>query len=271
LPANPPKAAPVGLARLLYSISHEAQSGVAFAQDPVDPRTTGFGEARVELLRGWVHAVEFGGWFGPPRLTARAPVLGPDRLTALCEVCDARSARVSFDAAAPPEKRGTCAPFHPAAALRGYLDRAPPSVVAVRQTLAARRFSLKLAPHASCLDDDERPLVAYLGRPRTLEELDAARLCPRGRADRLLAFLVDVRALDLDPAEEQPGVPAPPGSPLAVLELVEGASADEIRRAYRRLARELHPDRHPHATTEERERLARRFDEVHAAYRLLLG
>jgi len=50
-----------------------------------------------------------------------------------------------------------------------------------------------------------------------------------------------------------------------------GAQADEIKRAYRRLVREYHPDLHPDATHEERRTLSVRFAEVTAAYRSLVA
>jgi hypothetical protein len=208
-------------------------------------------------VRGWAHAVELEPWLG-----GRAPARGPDRLKALCQAADARAAGLAFDADAPPEKRGTCAPFHPAATVRAHLEAGAPDAVVVRARLAGRRVTLRVAPHPSCLDDDERPLVAYLSRPRTLEEISAAALCPPRRAQRLLRFLYDAQALDL-------GETLAPATPLQLLELADGASPDEVRRAYRRLARELHPDRHPDATPAEREALERRFTALHEAYRLL--
>jgi hypothetical protein len=54
-----------------------------------------------------------------------------------------------------------------------------------------------------------------------------------------------------------------------VLGLEPGAQAEDIRRAYRRLARHLHPDLHPEATDEERRSLSVRFAEVSEAYRTL--
>jgi hypothetical protein len=44
-----------------------------------------------------------------------------------------------------------------------------------------------------------------------------------------------------------------------------------IKRAFRKLARELHPDTHPTATDEERRELSARFSEVNAAYQSLLA
>jgi hypothetical protein len=56
-----------------------------------------------------------------------------------------------------------------------------------------------------------------------------------------------------------------------VLGLASEAPADEVKRAYRRLVREYHPDLHPDATSDERRALATRFAEVTAAYRALVA
>jgi DnaJ-class molecular chaperone len=55
-----------------------------------------------------------------------------------------------------------------------------------------------------------------------------------------------------------------PDDPHAVLGLPSGASREEVKRAYRRLAKELHPDRHPGDA-----RRAEEFRRVAAAYRQL--
>ncbi len=56
-----------------------------------------------------------------------------------------------------------------------------------------------------------------------------------------------------------------------MLGLAPGARVDDIKRAYRRLARSLHPDTHPTATDAERRALQERFVQVTEAYRTLVA
>ncbi len=56
-----------------------------------------------------------------------------------------------------------------------------------------------------------------------------------------------------------------------VLGLPPGAQVEEIKRAYRRLARTVHPDLHPGASDEERRALQARFVEITDAYRTLVA
>lgn len=56
-----------------------------------------------------------------------------------------------------------------------------------------------------------------------------------------------------------------------VLGLSPGASEVEIKRAYRRLARTVHPDLHPGASPEERRALEVQFAEITTAYRALVA
>nr|MBX3264206.1 J domain-containing protein [Labilithrix sp.] len=55
------------------------------------------------------------------------------------------------------------------------------------------------------------------------------------------------------------------------LGLPASAPSDDVKRAYRRLVREYHPDLHPDASHEERRGLSLRFAEVTAAYRTLVA
>ena len=58
---------------------------------------------------------------------------------------------------------------------------------------------------------------------------------------------------------------------LATLGLGEDASADDARRAFRKLAATLHPDRFPTAAEADRADLMRRFAELSAAYHALVA
>jgi hypothetical protein len=120
-----------------------------------------------------------------------------------------------------------------------------------------------------------------LGRLALLEQL----------ADARVAFRVAVRAppsalhdAPLGPREflhgrrrsRERSSPLPPQvsgrlGAWRLLGLAPGARVDDIKRAYRQLARTLHPDTHPTATDDERRLLQARFVEVTEAYRSLVA
>lgn len=58
---------------------------------------------------------------------------------------------------------------------------------------------------------------------------------------------------------------------LATLGLTESADREAVQRAFRKLAREVHPDRHPGADADRREELLRTFVKLSAAYHALVG
>ncbi|UCF84851.1 MAG: DnaJ domain-containing protein [Desulfobacteraceae bacterium] len=58
--------------------------------------------------------------------------------------------------------------------------------------------------------------------------------------------------------------------PYTVLGVGRGSSAEEIKRAYRRLANKYHPDKVNHMGEEFRELAERRFKEIQEAYRELM-
>lgn len=58
---------------------------------------------------------------------------------------------------------------------------------------------------------------------------------------------------------------------LAVLGLGDRASREAVQRAFRSLAAQVHPDRHPSASAPERALLLQRFAELSAAYHLLVA
>jgi hypothetical protein len=68
-----------------------------------------------------------------------------------------------------------------------------------------------------------------------------------------------------------PSRPSRDASSWRVLGLPPGAQVEEIKRAYRRLARTVHPDLHPGVSDEERRALQARFVEITDAYRTLVA
>lgn len=116
-------------------------------------------------------------------------------------------------------------------------------------------------------------------RLRVLEALDDARVTfrvavrpPReALRDRPLQASEFLRGRRR--ARDKNLTPKPPAdtSAYTLLGVERDADAAEIRRAFRRLARELHPDRHPHATDGERRALALKFAQVAAAYQALVA
>jgi hypothetical protein len=235
---------------LLWELSHRARSGVALAE----VRGLRASAIRIELFRGWVHAID---WF-PLKWTLGAP---PSRGEEQLRVILARDdVDWRFDEKLPLMKRGPVAPFHPAAVIRNVVQ---PDGEAFRKRAYKARIQIVGTPHPSCIGLDERPLVALLATPRTLEELERTQLAQPGRAARLCAFLDAVGALTVESELSL-------ASAYKLLELPDGAGADEAKRAYRRLARALHPDVHPEASPEELRELERRFAAVSAAYKRLV-
>jgi DnaJ-domain-containing protein 1 len=150
----------------------------------------------------------------------------------------------------------------------------------VRQ-LAGVRLTLRpeLAPEPA--DEADRRMLAAMAQPRRLDQIWPLARTPRFR---LLAFLHFLRAVD---ALEGAGIAAERGSParapaparaadprrlaaLRLLGIAAAADPEDVKRAYRRLARALHPDLQPGVDAERRRALERRFAEVTAAYEALV-
>ena len=206
-----------------------------------------------------MHAVELSPAYS---LVGDAPEPGEDKLRVFLKLTVETYLFDAFDAGARPQKRGACYPFHPAATVRNHVDAIGLDQVLWRVRVGAGRLRLRTAPHPSCIGQDERALVAFLGRLRSLAEIDAAELSPPPRTARLLAFLDAMGVIEVEAA--------PDASPYAVLELPEGAPLDQVKHAFRRLARELHPDLHPGLSAEALKELERRFADVSAAYSKLV-
>ena len=231
------------IARLLYARSCAAATGVVYVYSRSGTR-------RVELRQGWVNAIDAG-----PSAPARpeAQLRYVMRLRAPAE----------FHQNATMSAWRTISPFHPAPSIRNHIEAQHMQLDQVRRRVGQQRVAISLAPHSSCLGWDEKPLVAFLSQPHTLGEVEQASICPPLRTLRLIGFLDAVGALALYLAVH------PLTDAYTLLGLIPGATPEQIKSAYRRLARELHPDVHPNASAVERNTLAARFAAIHAAYRRL--
>ena len=241
-------AGPAHVARLLFRVSSTGGSGALRIE------ATGV-TARVGLDSGWVHALT-SGLRGPAPLNLREGD-GPGRLTALLGVLP-EDARADLDATVRRDAMsGRVPPFHPARALRSYFER-----VIERDGAEAMhgdaRVRLHFRPHGSAVDPDEAVLLGVLDVRRYVRDL--GRLAIGDRPARLLGFLRAAGALEFDDPARL--------AALRTLGLEDDTDRDEVRRAYHRIARSLHPDLHPAGSPDHAQREAR-LREVNAAYRLL--
>lgn len=231
------------IARILYARSSTSATGVLHVYSRSGTR-------RIELQKGWVHAIDAG-----PSAPARpeAQLRYVMRLRAPAE----------FHPDATMQAWRVIPPFHPAPSIRNHIEAQHVTPEQVRRRIGQNRVAISIPPHQSCIGWDEKPLVAFMSQPHTLREIESAGICPPLRTLRLIIFLDAIGALSIYP------VAHPLADAYALLGLAPGATPDQIKSAYRRLARELHPDVHPHASLPERNALAARFAAIHAAYRRL--
>ena len=245
-----------GLVRIAYRLGQQAASGVL---------TLTARGARPEvfvLRRGAVVC-------GDGELARRAVGLRLARLAAE----PALAARFDGGVAAYPP--GAVHQVGLATWVRGHLEAQLDGALAdaVVRELAGARLSLRgeLAPAA--LDEADRRMLAALDRPRRLDQIWPLARTPRFRLLAFLHFLRAVGALATEGvAAVQPATRAGDARRLAAQRLLgvdDAADGDAIKRAYRRLARALHPDLQPDADDQRRRALERRFAEVTAAYEAL--
>jgi DnaJ-domain-containing protein 1 len=202
----------------------------------------------------------------------------------------ARLARLAQDAVSLLFESGVTSVLPPgathAAPLAGWarshlehqLDGALAEVL-VRQ-LGDARLSLRpeLAPEPT--DESDRRMLAAMAQPRRLDQIWPLARTPRYRLLAFLHFLRAVDALEITGAATDHTAPRPPApargpesrrlAALRMLGVDATAEPDDVKRAYRRLARSLHPDLQPDADADRRRTLERRFAELTEAYEALL-
>jgi DnaJ-domain-containing protein 1 len=144
--------------------------------------------------------------------------------------------------------------------------------------LASRRLTLRtdLAPEPA--DDTDRRILAALAQPRRLDQIWPLARAPRFRMLAFLYVLRTVGALEVDASATRSTAAGPPvrridprrAAAMQLLGIDDAADAGAVKRAYRRLARTLHPDLQPEADEQRRRTLERRFAELTAAYEALM-
>lgn len=165
---------------------------------------------------------------------------------------------------------------------RDHLEAQLDSALADRliRELAGVRIAIRAELAPAPVDDADRRMLAAMAQPRRLDQI-----WPLARTAkfRLLAFVHFLRAVDALATEGVGATRArPPSAPriapgvepgrraaLRVLGVDDGADPEQVKRAYRRLARALHPDLQPSLDAERRRLLERRFAELTTAYEQL--
>ena len=136
--------------------------------------------------------------------------------------------------------------------------------------LAGVRLSIKpgLIPERAICDKNDMRIIAAMSRPLRLDQIWPLARTPRFRLLTFLHFLREIDAL----AMVGVAIPAPRADLARAHRLLgvgSSASRATVKRAYRRLARALHPDLHPDATSERRRHLEHKLAAVTSAYQEL--
>lgn len=249
------------LVRLLYRLGRQHASGVL--------TITVAGTARAEIFVLRRGAVMIGEGEG-----AKKTLVG--RLARLASI---EKMSVVFEAGVTAYPPGAQSNVSLATWARSHLEQQLDGVLAdaLLRDLAGIRLSIRveLAPEPSTCDEADRRMLLALAAPRRLDQIWSLARTPRFR---LLAFIHFLRAVD---ALDVEGVVADRSAPVRAIDprreaarrllgIPEDADLEAVKRAYRRLARELHPDLQPDCDVDERRLLERRFAEVTAAYETLL-
>ena len=245
---------------MLYRLGRQQASGVLTI-------TAAGSRAEVFVLR------RGGAMVGETELARRALMSRLARLVTLEDVT------VAFDGGVTAYPPGSQHQVAFATWARTHLEAQLDSSLAeqILRELAGMRLSVRaeLAPDASTCDEADRRMLAAMVQPRRLDQIWPLARTPRFRLLAFLHFLRSVDALDVEGIVAERSAPhrrSPDPKREAArraLGVPDNADLDAVKRAYRRLARALHPDLQPDADLDRKRTLSRRFAEITAAYELL--
>ena len=244
--------------RLIYRLARTHATGVLTVQS-----ARGAAEILV-LRRGQLVAGELEPGEGSRRTAQRL-----ERLAAL------DGARAHFDgglAAYPPG--GALRQYNLAvwarAHLEGQLDAG--QAQAMVQELAGARLALRpeLAPELAWCDETDRRILAAMAVPRRLDQIWPLARTARFRLLTFLYFLRAVGALSPLGVSAPIAVSGGDSDAYRMLGVPAGSDRETVKRAYRRLARALHPDLNVEMSEDRRRQLERKLAAVNTAYRRLL-
>jgi DnaJ-domain-containing protein 1 len=249
--------APGEFVRLVYRLGRAGATGVLTVET----------EARRQVLilrRGYL-------------MTSEIDALGRQAAQRLARLAAANSVHAHFDGGTSAYPPGAIQRQFPVAIwARKHLEAQvdAPRAHQLIARLAGVRLSVRaeLAPDPATCDASDVRILAAMRQPRRLDQIWPIARTPRFRLLSFIHFLDAAGALVCDgvaaPATVQTRTDSEAHRTLGVS---GDADRESVKRAYRRLARALHPDLHPNASDERRRSLERKMADVTEAYRSLCG
>jgi DnaJ-domain-containing protein 1 len=263
------------LVKVLYRLGRRGASGVL--------TLTVAGTSRAEIFvlrRGAVVITERSGDAGPPgSMTPGADVARRTLVGRLARLASVERLMLQFESGVAAYPPGASHAHSLAAWARGHLESQLDGALAdvMLRELAGIRLSVRveLAPDSSTCDEADRRMLAALAVPRRLDQVWSLARTPRFRLLAFIHFMRAVDALEVEGIVADRSVPTRAFDPRRdaarrMLGLSDEADLEAVKRAYRKLARELHPDLQPEVDAAERRLLEQRFAEITAAYEALI-
>ncbi len=148
------------------------------------------------------------------------------------------------------------------------LDAATAQTLVVEFTGRRLYVSHGSRPPAALCDTTDLRILEALAQPRRLDQVWHHARTPRFRLLAFLHFLRCIDALEIraKTARERDDRPAPQAEARLVLGVGSQANAAQVKRAYHRMVRAVHPDLHPEAGPMRRRALEHRLVAITDAY-----